>query len=121
MCPGHTAPVELSPDFPVNQCLLPKSGKGPASGKECPDLCAIPQTFQLKTTSNVLLSKHPLSQVRTSVTPNESSGLLQNKGIAAIPRVPTRWQPWVEQVNTLGQLSHLPSFIKKLILKAALK
>lgn len=51
------------------------------------DVWAVPQTFQLKTISNFLLSKHPLSQVRTSTSPKDSSGSLRNKGTAAIPGV----------------------------------
>lgn len=55
------------------------------------------------------------------MTPNESSGLLQNKDTADIPGVPHKVAALGRPAKCSGQLSHLPSFIKKLRLQAALK
>lgn len=55
------------------------------------------------------------------MTPNESSGLLQNKDTAAIPGVPHKVAALGRPAKCSGQSSHLPSFIKKLRLQAALK
>lgn len=91
----------------------PVSGKGPASRLECPDSWTVPQTFQLKITSDVLFSKHPLSQVRTPRALNAPSGFCRTKALLPFPGLPTRWQPWADQPHTLLQLPHPPSFLKK--------
>lgn len=113
-CPGHTEPVESSPDFLVNQCLLPTSGKDPASRPNCPDLWSVPQTFQLKITPNVLFSKHP--QARWESHGSKSPVLYcTTKELLPFPEFPQGGSP--RQSIQMPSPTIVPSSVNKLVFK----